>query len=89
MSPAWLTDGTLLFVSNRDGARDIYAVRLFPLGGVLIGSNIVPYYDLTPDDKRYVMVRLAAVNQAPGAGQLVVVDNWFEELRRKMGAARR
>ena len=28
MSPAWLPDGTLLFVSNREGARDIYAVRL-------------------------------------------------------------
>ena len=28
-----------------------------------------------------------AVN--PVTGQLVVVDNWFEELRRKMGAARR
>jgi serine/threonine-protein kinase len=27
-SPAWLPDGTLLFVSNRDGARDLYAVRL-------------------------------------------------------------
>jgi hypothetical protein len=29
-------------------------------------------------------VRLTANDQAPGAGQLVVVDNWFEELRRKM-----
>ncbi|MEP7326088.1 MAG: protein kinase [Gemmatimonadota bacterium] len=28
VSPAWLPDGTLLFVSNRDGARDIYAARL-------------------------------------------------------------
>jgi Tol biopolymer transport system component len=28
VSPAWLPDGTLLFVSNRDGARDIYVVRL-------------------------------------------------------------
>lgn len=28
VSPAWLPDGTLLFVSNREGARDIYAVRL-------------------------------------------------------------
>ncbi len=27
-SPAWLPDGTLLFLSNRDGGRDIYAVRL-------------------------------------------------------------
>jgi serine/threonine-protein kinase len=27
-SPAWLPDGTLLYVSNREGGRDIYAVRL-------------------------------------------------------------
>jgi TolB protein len=27
-SPAWLPDGTLLYVSNRDGARDIWAVGL-------------------------------------------------------------
>ncbi len=28
ISPVWLPDGTLLFVSNREGARDLYAVRL-------------------------------------------------------------
>jgi Tol biopolymer transport system component len=27
-SPAWLPDGSLLFVSDRDGARDIYALRI-------------------------------------------------------------
>jgi serine/threonine-protein kinase len=63
--------------------------RLFPLGSGLIPSSIVPYYDLTPDDRRFVMVRLAAVNQAPGAGQIVMVDNWFEELGRKMRPARK
>jgi Tol biopolymer transport system component len=26
--PAWLPNGTLLFISNRDGARDIYALRI-------------------------------------------------------------
>jgi len=57
--------------------------RLFPLGVGLVSSNVVPLYALTPDDRRFVMVRLAEVNQAPGAGQLVVVDNWFEELRRR------
>jgi serine/threonine-protein kinase len=57
--------------------------RLFPLGVGLVSSNTVPLYDLTPDDRRFIMVRLAEVNQAPGAGQLVVVDNWFEELRRR------
>jgi hypothetical protein len=39
-----------------------------------------------PDDQTFVMVRLAAVNQAPGAGQLVMVDNWLDELRAKMTA---
>ena len=60
--------------------------RLFSQGGVLLGSNIVPYYDLTPGDSGFVMVRLAAVNASPGAGQVVVVDNWFTELKAKMGA---
>jgi Tol biopolymer transport system component/tRNA A-37 threonylcarbamoyl transferase component Bud32 len=59
--------------------------RLFPLGSGLVSSSIVPMYDLTPDDQGFVMVRLAAVNQAPGAGQVVVVDNWFTELKAKMG----
>jgi len=58
--------------------------RLFPLGSGLVASNVVPRYDLTPDDQRFVMVRLSAVNQAPGAGQLVVVENWFTELKSKM-----
>jgi serine/threonine-protein kinase len=63
--------------------------RLFSLGSSLIPSAIVPYYDLTPDDRQFLMVRLAAVNQLPGSGQLVVVDNWFAELERKMRPARR
>jgi serine/threonine-protein kinase len=62
------------------------ARRLFPLASGLVGSNTVPLYDLTPDDQTFVMVRLAAVNQAPGAGQLVMVDNWIDELRAKMRA---
>jgi hypothetical protein len=28
LSPAWTPDGTLLFISNRDGGRDLYAVRV-------------------------------------------------------------
>jgi serine/threonine-protein kinase len=31
-SPAWLPDGTLLFVSNRDGGRDVSLVRLDAAG---------------------------------------------------------
>ena len=63
--------------------------RLFALTGAIYGSAIVPYYDLTPDDRRFVRVRIAAINQAPGGGQLVVVDNWIEEVREKMRAGRK
>jgi len=79
--------GDLMVVSVTPGATFAPGEprRLLALGGGLFNSTIVPYYDLTPDDKRFLMVRLAAVNQAPGAGQLVVVDNWDVELKAKMG----
>jgi serine/threonine-protein kinase len=93
----WSRSGRELFFESDNG--DFMAVpiapgatfspgephRLFALGGVLYTSNIVPYYDLTPGDSGFMRVRLAAVNSAPGAGQIVVVDNWFTELRAKMG----
>jgi serine/threonine-protein kinase len=60
---------------------------LFPRSTSIFVSTVVPYYDLTPDGRRFISARLAAVDQAPGAGQIVVVDNWFEELRRKMRPA--
>jgi Tol biopolymer transport system component/tRNA A-37 threonylcarbamoyl transferase component Bud32 len=58
--------------------------RLFQFTSGLVASIDVPLYDLTPDDREFLMVRLATVNQAPGAGQLVVVDHWTEELKAKM-----
>ena len=92
----WAPGGRELFFQGASGDLMVVPVapgatfsageprRLFPLGGALYTSNIVPYYDLMPDRQRFVTARLAAVNQAPGAGQLVVVDNWFEELRMKL-----
>jgi serine/threonine-protein kinase len=59
--------------------------RLFRVAGSFVQSNVVPFYDVIPGDSGFVMVRLAAVNATPGAGQVVVVDNWFTELRAKMG----
>ena len=58
--------------------------RLFRVSGSFVQSNGVPFYDLTPGDSGFVMVRLAAVSSAPGAGQIVVVDNWDVELNAKM-----
>ena len=93
----WSRSGRELFFEGNNGEFMAVAIapgstfspgeprRLFSQGGVLLGSNIVPYYDLTPGDSGFVMARLAAVNASPGAGQVVVVDNWFTELQLKMG----
>ncbi len=39
-------------------------------------------YDLTPDDQRFVMLRRGTQTKT---GQLIRVQNWFEELKAKVG----
>ncbi len=41
-------------------------------------------YDVTPDDQRFVMLRLVADTTARTSVQLVFVDNWFAELGAKL-----
>jgi hypothetical protein len=65
------------------------ARRVFPAITGAFSSATVPYYDVGPNGSGFLMVRIAAGNQAPGGGQLVVVENWFAELEQKMRAARR
>jgi hypothetical protein len=42
-------------------------------------------YDVSADDRRFVMLRPVADSVAPPSSQLVVVDNWFVELKPKLG----
>jgi hypothetical protein len=41
-------------------------------------------YDVTPDDHRFVMLRPIGDSLPDPASQVVVVDNWFAELRAKL-----
>jgi hypothetical protein len=100
-APRWAHSGRELFYQSGNNEMMMAAVtvapafsagqprRLFDPSNRLWPSNGVPYYDLTPDDKRFLMVRLTGVDQAPGAGQVVVVENWLQELRQKVDAAQR
>ena len=81
--PRWREDFPVRWDEDHYMTRRELA-KFLTLGSGLLASNVVPRYDLTPDDQRLVMTRLSAINQAPGAGQLVVVENWFTELRSKM-----
>ncbi len=61
--------------------------RQFPSDRVqMLPSVAVPFYGLTPDDRRLMMVRLATAATLPGGGQMIVVDNWTTELLEKMKA---
>jgi Tol biopolymer transport system component len=95
----WSRDGRELFFESLDGDMMSVAVnagpvfssgeprRLFPPIDSGLGSAAVPNYDVTPDNRRFVMVRSLAVDQAPGGGQIVFVENWLTELEQTMRAA--
>ncbi len=41
-----------------------------------------PEYDITPDGERFLMIKEGGAAGAPS--QIIVVENWFEELRQRV-----
>ncbi len=56
---------------------------LFPMDGYLTASAHA-MYDVSPDDRRFVMLRTGG-NEGAASGGAYIVINWFEELRQRMG----
>ena len=54
---------------------------LFPVEGY-ITSNLHARYDVTADDQRFVIVRRDDLTQEGG---LILVQNFFEELKERVG----
>ena len=90
VEPVWAHSGRELFYRN--GADELVAVRfsgdptftvvqqdvLFPMAGYL-PSDGHPMYDVSSDDLRFVMLRI--FDDGAGAFELILVENWAEELR--------
>jgi hypothetical protein len=55
------------------------SAALFPAGG-FASFEFSPQYDVSSDDQRFLMIRPLA---ASGPDKLIVVENWFEELKPK------
>jgi Tol biopolymer transport system component len=97
--PMWSADGGEIFYRDFDGAMWALPVTLQPafrpgVAARLFGGE--PYlgrgrlmsgrtYDLSPDGRRFLMIRQET--DAEGAPSLIVVLNWFEELKRAVPAA--
>jgi serine/threonine-protein kinase len=89
--PLWSHSGSELFF--RDGARNLVAVEvktnptfslgrsttLFPAAG-FASFEASPQYAVSLDDRRFLMIRQLA---AGTPDKLIVVENWFEELKAK------
>lgn len=84
--PVWSSDGNELFY--RDG-RALVAAQIETNGGLAIAArevlfesssfDVLNYYlDVAPDGRHFLMLRPASGT----VNELVVVENWFEELER-------
>ena len=90
-TPVWAHNGRELFYL--DGARSMVAVTIQP-GSTLtvVGQRVLfpalaysfagsyPTYDVTPDDKRFVMIRSVA---ASAETEMVLIQHWAEDLKRR------
>jgi len=76
-----------LFYRNGDRmmAVDVQTSPAFRAGTpkVLFKGTYASAYDVSPDGKRFLMIKPPATAQAP-TDQVTVVVNWFEELHRRV-----
>ena len=95
--PRWAHNGRELFFLSYDGPNMMMMVaevetvggvqvgaaeRLFDLGPEYLSSDVADAYDVAPDDQRFLMGRFFQGNEEAGASSLIMVQNFFEELKR-------
>jgi len=58
--------------------------RMLVQGPYLPTTLTSPFYDVSPDGQRFLMIK--GSDQAASLNQIVVVQNWVEELKRLVPA---
>jgi dipeptidyl aminopeptidase/acylaminoacyl peptidase len=89
--PLWSPDGRELFYRSGDAvmAVSVEAKPIFKLGTPksLFPNKYVGQFDISPDGKRFLMLKPATADEkstAEAPRKIVVVFNWFEELKRRV-----
>jgi serine/threonine-protein kinase len=90
--PVWAHSGRELFYK---GSGDLMVVEVLPGATFVTGERRVlfstqgyrsrfthQFYDVTADDQRFVMIRNRGAEEV---GELIVVENFFEDLKAKVG----
>jgi hypothetical protein len=76
--------GNGIFYARTDGAGKPVVL----LEGPWLPTPLsLPNYDVSSDGQHFLMLKAADEDQ--GARQIVVVQNWFEELKRRMAAGKK
>ena len=57
---------------------------LFILGSEYIVTEGADFYDIAPDDQRFLMARLASGLSGSADDRFILVTNWFEELKARV-----
>ena len=93
MRAVWSKDGRELFYSVFPGALMAMPVEPGPnlQAGVAeplfevsayFGSPVARHWDVSPDGRRLLMIRQTGVATSNGELEIVLILNWFEELKR-------
>ena len=79
-------DGDRRMIAAQIQASDVVSVTerrpLFDATQFFIGNNHTNF-DISPDDQRFVMQRVVG-SDAGGVGALILVENWFEEVKERI-----
>jgi serine/threonine protein kinase/Tol biopolymer transport system component len=92
--PVWNPNGKELFYRSGDKmlAVDITTQPSFAVGkprmlfqGTYLPTRVSsPNYDVSADGQRFLMLKPSEQTSSPSLTQIVVVENWFEELKQKV-----
>jgi serine/threonine-protein kinase len=90
--PAWARSGRELFYlvgSGRIMAVAIQPGQAFAAGspqvlfeGAYVAANTGRTFDVSPDGKRFLMIKDRGTSQTSAASEIVFIQNWTEELKR-------
>jgi serine/threonine-protein kinase len=91
--PLWSRDGREIFyldasdfltavaVETREGALSFGRPEVV-IGQAYVSPRQGRPYDVSPDGRRFLMIKEATTGRDDAVGQIVLVQNWFDELRR-------
>ena len=98
--PLWARSGQELFyitsaddalmsttISGTPAFKSSNPTKILDMAAYSIGgqtANVGRTYDVSPDGRRFLMIKQAAGEQTAARPQILVVQNWFEELKRRV-----